>query len=528
MDEAEKDLHDYLRMAWRRKWQFLVIAFSLLLIGTVVTLSLTPVYQSSATILIEEQNVPNELVRSTVTSYAAQRLQVIRQRVMTTENLAGLIERYDLFADQRDVAPISGLVEALRGQIALELISAEVIDPRSGRPTEATIAFQLAFEHERPETAQQIANELVSLYLAENLRTRRTAARETTAFLRAEAERLQGTIEQLDDRISTFKSTHAGSLPEDVASNRLLLDRAERDLDDIDGRNHEAEQRIAYLRAEIAGLAPVDGVTVSPAERERQEQATAIVVQLNQLGSQYGPRHPRILGLRAALDELNAARPPAEENPNLALVSLNAQLQSTQAEAASLRQLHARTVARIENLQALMSRAPAVEEEYNGMLREYELATSGYQDVQARLSEAELAEALESEQMGERFSLIEPPLLPTSPDRPHRLAILALVVVLSIGAGGGLILGLDALDGRLYSPRQLMATVGQAPLIVVPHIATRAAARRTRIRWAVGVTCVVVVAAAGLAYVDNHVIELELLWYSLEGRFGPIAGTATQ
>ena len=46
-----------------------------------------PVYRSTATILIKEQEIPQEFVRSTVTSFADERIQVISQQVMTRSTL---------------------------------------------------------------------------------------------------------------------------------------------------------------------------------------------------------------------------------------------------------------------------------------------------------------------------------------------------------------------------------------------------------------------------------------------------------
>ena len=62
---------------------------------------LPPTYQSTATILIEQQEIPQELVRSTITSFADQRVQVISQRVMTSQNLLQIIDRYNLYPDAR-------------------------------------------------------------------------------------------------------------------------------------------------------------------------------------------------------------------------------------------------------------------------------------------------------------------------------------------------------------------------------------------------------------------------------------------
>src|SRR4051812_13382122 len=98
-DEESKSLSlADLVAAVRRRARVLV---SVIGVGVVVTVALamfTPAtFRSTGTILIEQQEVPPELVRSTVTSYADQRLQVITQRVMTTQNLLEIIRRYNLY-----------------------------------------------------------------------------------------------------------------------------------------------------------------------------------------------------------------------------------------------------------------------------------------------------------------------------------------------------------------------------------------------------------------------------------------------
>ena len=81
MEEQTKDLKDYFSILRRRKKQILTTVGVLLLASVLVAFLLPPVYRSTATILIEEQEIPPELVRSTITSYADQRLQVISQQV---------------------------------------------------------------------------------------------------------------------------------------------------------------------------------------------------------------------------------------------------------------------------------------------------------------------------------------------------------------------------------------------------------------------------------------------------------------
>src|SRR5450631_4259774 len=135
------DLSEKWRGYWRRRSTFLIVAGMLTVCTVALALLLPPTYTAGATILIEQQEIPQELVRSAVTSFADQRVQVISQRVMTTQNLLSLIERYNLYPNIRLAKPREVLLQAMRNDISMRMISADVIDPRSGRPMQATIAF---------------------------------------------------------------------------------------------------------------------------------------------------------------------------------------------------------------------------------------------------------------------------------------------------------------------------------------------------------------------------------------------------
>ena len=85
---------DFLAILKRR---FSIFAHTLIIltcITIVLAFGLPAIYESTGTILIEEQNVPEDLVRSAITSYADERIQVISQRVMSTDNLVGLVQTY--------------------------------------------------------------------------------------------------------------------------------------------------------------------------------------------------------------------------------------------------------------------------------------------------------------------------------------------------------------------------------------------------------------------------------------------------
>ena len=139
------DLRHKVRRYWRQRFLILFVSAAVMALAITVALVIPPTYTAGATILIEQQEIPQELVRSAVTSFADQRVQVISQRVMTTQNLLELIQRYDLYPDIRSSKPREVLLQAMRNDISMKMISADVIDPRSGRPTQATIAFSVNY-----------------------------------------------------------------------------------------------------------------------------------------------------------------------------------------------------------------------------------------------------------------------------------------------------------------------------------------------------------------------------------------------
>src|SRR5437762_6223639 len=147
MEEETKDLRDYFTAFRRRKKQVLTTVVILFLISIVVAAMLPSVYRSTATILIEQQEMPPDLVRSTISSYADQRIQVISQQVMTRVNLTRIIELYNLYPGDRATKTSEELVQRLAKDIKLDLLKADVIDQRGSRGT-ATIAFSLAYEGE--------------------------------------------------------------------------------------------------------------------------------------------------------------------------------------------------------------------------------------------------------------------------------------------------------------------------------------------------------------------------------------------
>jgi polysaccharide biosynthesis transport protein len=318
--EKPNPLREQLAAA-RHRYKTLILVFALgISLAVLVAMVLPPRYRSFGTVLIEQQEMPQELVRSTVTSYADERVQVISKRVMTTETLLGIVRRYDLYPKQRAKETREALLARMRKDIGLKMISADVIDPRSGHPTAATIAFEVSYTGASAELAAKVANELTTLYLNENLNNRTQLSREAAQFLESEGDRVNRQIADLEVKLAQFKDKNQKSLPELTQLNMSLLDRTDEELRNQESRRDSLEQQLVYLEAQLAQLKPNSTVFSDTGERitssaDRLKMARS---QLDSARALYAPDHPDIARLErevAGLEKEIAADPHAAKTP---------------------------------------------------------------------------------------------------------------------------------------------------------------------------------------------------------------------
>src|SRR5208283_5671527 len=135
MTRPEMTSAHFLEILKRRRWAFILPALLTTVLVVVIALALSPVYQSTSTILIEQQDIPTDFIKATVTTYAEQQLQIINQKVMTTTKLLEIINRFNLYKDLRDKNTTDEIVDKMRKDITLKPISVDVVDPKTGRPT---------------------------------------------------------------------------------------------------------------------------------------------------------------------------------------------------------------------------------------------------------------------------------------------------------------------------------------------------------------------------------------------------------
>jgi uncharacterized protein involved in exopolysaccharide biosynthesis len=527
--EFQNDLQFYLRVFKRRKWQCIIPAVGAMVICAMLAFMLPSIYRSSGLILIETQDIPEDLVQSTVTGLIEERLQGLNRTMLSRSRLVEVIEQFDLYEAERAHQSMSEIIAKMRDDIQVEMVTTEVHDAERARSGTATYAFSLSYDGKDPEKVLQVANSLVSLYLEANIQSRERQTRSAYQYLEGRLEGLGSQIEEVKQRLSVFKKENKFFLPELVPLNTRLLDRMESRLRFKENDLEKARSRMEYWLRELAARPQYIQVRTTGGERlitpeeeldrmrrdlvalkatrsanhpdviSLQKEVDALEEQvkyrqdmeeyseelerkeneLAMLKEKYTEEHPDVRRLQSEVEQLQAdmdslserfmIKPKHKEmelNPQW--IQANNEVETSKINVDRLEKDVADILKQHAELQNRLDMAPQVEVDYNVMLSEMQTLEAERDDLLRRMLAAKESKGLEESGLGEKFTLVDPPVLADQPYSPNRPLLLALGLMLSVSLGAGVGLVGHLLDRTVHNAEELMALTGIPVLAVIP------------------------------------------------------------
>lgn len=529
MPETETELSEtverVLRLVTERRWWIILAACGTVL-ATNGVLSLLPNhYNSEATLLVVQQQIPERYVVSTTSTGIADALQAMTQEVLSRTRLLGIIEEFHLYPKERKRMAPEEVMDLMRKNID--------ILPMNASPERRDFnAFKISFSADNPQLAQEVTSRLTSLFIEENLKTREDQARNTTNFLSAQLEIVQKKLTEQEARLRDYKMQHLGELPEQQPGNLAILSGMQTQLQNTAANLSRAQQQRVYLESQInayRGLSsrgaaisagPADaGKIVSPLQAAQNELAK-LKADREALLDRYTPEHPDVVRtereiakkqtLVKALMNVKASAPQtaalasdsSSPDDDPAVAQLKSQLEANRMDIDSLGKDETRLKAAVSEYQARLNSTPVREQQLSEVLRNYDLLKQNYADLLSKQQQSQLATNLEKQQEGQQFRLVDPPSLPTVPSSPKRMKM-------SLGgAAGGIFLGLALaflmdMKNAAYHTEQELSKQFKMPIVLgVPLLLTQGEERKriwTRsFEWAAASVLAVAVFAAEL------------------------------
>lgn len=518
----ELTLTDYLAIL--RRWnKVFVVTGLVILVSSMFFVAQWKNYRSTATVQIEEPEVaPNA---QSAEAPAERRISEIEQKVLSTGTLAEIIAKFNLYAKARASKPIADIAEDMRKKIKLDFVSA------SGRG--GSIAFTVSFDYSEPLICQRVTDELVTRFLDEDLKARRSEAQLTSAFYATQIEALEASLSEQEKKIAEFHEKNGTTRPENFAYNQQAVNNLAQNIQSIDTQLATISSSLTALRTQFVATDPysrvsTDGQSLTTPSAELK----ALKSHASTMTAQYGPEHPDVVKIRnqiAALQshvsqknaqdsgqlkaqiedvrtKLEAAQKTyspehpdvvamksnlknlentlasqksgvskdgiIEDADNPAYLQLVAQLHILEEQQKTLTSQRADLQAQLDGYQKLLTQNPQAEQELAVLTRDYDNAQSRYREIKEKKMMADMNTQVEQDRKGQRLSLINPPALPIDTQPKHILLILGSIIASLIGALAGVAIA-QLITGFIIGSQLVELTAGSMPLVEIPHIYTK-------------------------------------------------------
>ena len=518
------DFHRYLDVARRRHMHFLIP----LLVGWLVVWGagwvLPPRYESTTLILVEQPSMPSNYVTPNVSEDLQDRLQSITQQILSRTRLLSIIDRLRLYGEGRNQGTPDEKVDLMRKDIDIALVQRE--------DKKGITGFTITYKGKNPQIAQQVTGELTDLFIDENLKARQQHSEDTTSFMESQLANASASLAEQEAKVRDYEAKHEGDLPSQQASNLQILSGLQAQLQSEQDALNNAKQQGVYFQALIgqyralsaASGAGDGGPTTLPAI---DQQLDTLKSKLANLRSHYTDRHPDIQSLKDEIartekmrDQLFAGskdngkdgghageapvtRDMSNPTQNQAILQLESQQQANKLEIANRERAIVSLNARIDEYQARLNSEPARAQELADLTRGYDQSKANYDDLLKKENDSSMATNMERMQQGERFTMLDPPSLPTRPTSPNRLKLCGIGLGVGLALGLIVVIGFEFMDDRMHNEKEIKALLPVAIISEIPEIATpsdeRTRKRRMAFGWAMA-ALVFVTILAGSAF----------------------------
>jgi uncharacterized protein involved in exopolysaccharide biosynthesis len=524
MTVRQLDIDDYADVLRRNMGWILGATLGALVVSVVIAFLWPDTYVSAATIRVAPPQVPESFVPANTNQDIQGRVNALVQLILNRATLTNIINTHGLYKRKLARMPLDDVIEDMK------LNDIQVLPVRQSlnagqRETQQYPAFEIRFAYSERFTAQKVTADLVARFLEENIREVSQQTVSTTQFLQDRWEESKKKLDDIEQRLSVFRTQNIGRLPEEQQNNYQELAALQAQKLNLNmSMNRVNQERLLYenqlriYRDQLGSLqdpnAPQQAAQRSDDKlTEKDHEIAQYEDSLATARERYKENHPdvqRLVNLLAvARDEREAilkqeagtqqpAGKPDNQPPRPASAQflreqreLEADSERTKGlilakgvEMEDYRKQSVQLDGMVRGYEARIESTPVGIREYDELIRDRDLAKKDYEDLDRRVNSSAMSTALQNRQQGERLEQLDPPSLPQTPVHPKRL------LMVSVGTSLGLLLGLclaGLREMRNDALRSMKDVTACSPLPVLGSIpifeARGVLRRRKRAAW---------------------------------------------
>jgi len=532
----QRRISEYARIALRRKWLILLPTIAIGLAIAYVVFRLPDIYESSTLIVVKPSTLPNSVVPTMTEENLTRELTSISQVVTSRSSLQPLLEKYDLYHDERlRGEPMEMLIDAMRKQIKVEVNTSR---------NEITNGFNITYRGRDPKSTQAVAGELASRYIDEQTKGTVNAGASAKQFIEDQVTNAKQELDDIDKRRLEYLQQNMNNLPSQsqalvgrltalheeqkalIAELGRLRDLGAAYRSQLGDITKSSEQEIVMTAENMTD--PKTTMAWAELVRRRSEYEG----ELQSLVTQYKEKHPDIVAKRKQLEDIKAQqdqmitdwktrieerRQKLTQLSDPRILTLKTNIAMMDSDGNRQQKLLSETNTQIADLDSRINAIPNAEVGIEALDHEYQTKKANYDNLLVQQQKINLGANVDNQQLGGGIQVVDPANLPERPVAPKRFLLTAA------GFGIGFALGLllaavfevprlftiqTADDAKHYTNLPVLATIPE----LLTAAEARAVPRRHKFAMAAGFAFTIV-AMPTLAFVLRltHVFERFLI-----------------
>jgi polysaccharide chain length determinant protein (PEP-CTERM system associated) len=464
--DTRAQVKTYLEILYRRKWWLVVPLLLGLATGAVIVERLPRVYQAHTTVLVTPQALPEDFVRSTVTTRVEQAMPTLTVQILSRKYLERVVRELEIVEPSATDADIVRACNRVRRKVRI------TIDRNRAS------WFKIFADDTEPERAAAIADRLAELFIEQNTLRREAQAASTLGGMERWLDEKAQLLRVKEKAIAEFRRNHPWELPTDLQANLQLQASASQRLTALTNETQGLEIQIELLTAQLGGTT----LLALPEQIEDVDPTLARLMKLEEeladLRVRYTDENPAVRRKVAEIQELKRRHPelggPAsgadavESGESASLRSpLEQELDSLRAESRAHERERRQIEAEIREYKRRIENIPIREAQLAELTRDLDAIKRDYDDLRLKTEAARRAEEMEASRKGEQFEIqdrAQVPIVPYKPDVPRFVLMCAMV---GLGVGAGLVSLFEFTDQTIRSEEQFRMQLPTVPLLVV-------------------------------------------------------------
>ncbi len=359
-----------------------------------------------------------------------------------------------------------------------------------------TDVLELSYQSYDPKEAAAVINELMKVYVENNIHSNRAAAIAATEFITTQLPQTENTVRQADLALRRFKERNQ------VVALDKEADSAVTTVQDLDGKIADAQAALADASTRTANLrtkvgrssqeaVAINSLNQSPGVQDALKAYQQAEDQLALERTRFLDSHPTIEALKDKRDALKALlqervgqnlgnQQIQVSDGNLQIGDSKEKLADDFVKSEIERTGLASRLSYLANAETTYkeraSNIPRLEQEQRELTRQSEAAESTYESLLKKLQELRIAE---NQSMG-NARIIESALVPDTPAANKKTSILAMGGVAGIALAAALVFLLEASDKYVKTLKEARELFGYTLLGSIPYFGKKKGTSRRK------------------------------------------------